>query len=485
MLSRIRRGRRGQAAIFGALFFLMIAFLLVNFLFEIHRVQTSVSKLNLEREKEELEITDVIPGEIETQQKNREKPDGITVTLGSTEDDVFSSGVIAEHDVAEYYLISNMNFTGSSEGWVFTRAYSGSHLNSMEAEGHYTTEAVGSPSGAGSLCTCFLGNPQEGNVIRAVMNWTTHFYVGSELAEGVNSTLLSIGSRSMVFHGVAENATVKVLLNNSILWSRSVGGVDYDWIEDTRDISYSWSEGWYEFVVMVQVGLVHSEEALPMFMLYLDDIGITLKKNAYVTEWSALFDLNLERTCCKRGSLTLATEYRLEAPVLQWVYVRDFTRSAWVLLGTSRLSINPTTVRYSLSSDHIGCYLSSSGEVEVRIYSVSEENFTCKAEFISLEAVSQGLEAQNKAVILLRNLGSLGIRIVSVWIICPTEHRRIAVDLYLAPESTGSLTVNQPLHTDVYTLKVVTERGNILVYNVEGWKTQMCFEEETPLWLNF
>lgn len=63
------------------------------------------------------------------------------------------------------------------------------------------------------------------------------------------------------------------------------------------------------------------------------------------------------------------------------------------------------------------------------------------------------------------NRGSLTVHIVAVWIVNSTIHKRHEISWYLNSGETSSHVINEKLSSDSqYTIKIVTERGNIAVF---------------------
>jgi hypothetical protein len=65
-----------------------------------------------------------------------------------------------------------------------------------------------------------------------------------------------------------------------------------------------------------------------------------------------------------------------------------------------------------------------------------------------------------------QNDGSLTVHLVSLWIINSTDHQRYDINVFInSAESETYLQEDVSLPADNYTVKVVTERGNTVVYS--------------------
>jgi len=74
--------------------------------------------------------------------------------------------------------------------------------------------------------------------------------------------------------------------------------------------------------------------------------------------------------------------------------------------------------------------------------------------------------AINGANFTFKNDGSLTTHLVSLWVINSTDHRRYDLDVYINSADTLSyIRADIPLPNGQYTIKVVSERGNIAVYS--------------------
>jgi hypothetical protein len=69
-------------------------------------------------------------------------------------------------------------------------------------------------------------------------------------------------------------------------------------------------------------------------------------------------------------------------------------------------------------------------------------------------------------VFTFKNKGSLTAHLVSLWIINSTVHQRYDMDIIMNPGETFHYTrLDITIPEENYTVKVVTERGNIAIYS--------------------
>jgi len=83
-------------------------------------------------------------------------------------------GTFASSSPASFYPITNMNFSSSSAGWVFTREYLQAGVYGMSGNFDPIT-SEGSASGPGSIFTDFTFNQGSSTTVEAIGNWTTEF----------------------------------------------------------------------------------------------------------------------------------------------------------------------------------------------------------------------------------------------------------------------------------------------------------------------
>ncbi|MGB9740226.1 MAG: hypothetical protein ACP5IM_01755 [Candidatus Bathyarchaeia archaeon] len=105
----------------------------------------------------------------------------------------------------------------------------------------------------------------------------------------------------------------------------------------------------------------------------------------------------------------------------------------------------------------------ASGNWKIRVIAMKEINvpFDCKVDMLEFEPYVKGV------LLTFKNSGSITVHIVSLWVINSTHHQRYDVDVFVNPaESLPFLFDDVFLPDDVWTVKVVTQRGNSAVFPV-------------------
>lgn len=107
-------------------------------------------------------------------------------------------------------------------------------------------------------------------------------------------------------------------------------------------------------------------------------------------------------------------------------------------------------------------YVSDSGTIYVKLQdNLAETNqTTIDVDFLGVRVKIDGTR------FTFENEGALTSRLVSLWIINPTNHRRYDINIFVnSADTTTYLRADISLPTGQYTVKVVTKRGNIAVYS--------------------
>jgi hypothetical protein len=106
-------------------------------------------------------------------------------------------------------------------------------------------------------------------------------------------------------------------------------------------------------------------------------------------------------------------------------------------------------------------YVWNDGRILIKVQDQrpSSTQATLDIDFLGVRAVTNG------AVFTFQNKGSLTSHLVSLWIDNSTIHRHYNIDVFVNSAETFSYNrVDIPLSSGQYTVKAVTERGNIAVY---------------------
>ena len=118
---------------------------------------------------------------------------------------------------------------------------------------------------------------------------------------------------------------------------------------------------------------------------------------------------------------------------------------------------------YSVNvTDKWRSYISESGRIYVRLHdNQADINRTnIDIDFLAVRATVNGMK------LTLQNKGSLTCHLVSVWISNSTSHRRYDMNVFINfGDSISYICIDINLPSNPYTVKVVTERGNMAVFS--------------------
>jgi hypothetical protein len=132
------------------------------------------------------------------------------------------------------------------------------------------------------------------------------------------------------------------------------------------------------------------------------------------------------------------------------VYISDSTPNAEEN-KTQTIVVNPTQFRNATGY----------WKMKVKGVKATDTQFDFEADWIELKVV-QALGT----VFTLKNGGPETVHLVSLWVINATHHRRYETDLYInSGDAMSYIREDIELSDRPYTIKVVTERGNISIYS--------------------
>ncbi len=189
--------------------------------------------------------------------------------------------------------------------------------------------------------------------------------------------------------------------------------------------------------------------------------------NAYALDIENTYTLNLQDTpLANIGSLEILLTYNAASTSERWL-IRAYNWSS----GTySNAGFNDTTgtqpttagawTDYGLSiTGNWQNYVSQDGTIMLQIMdgSVGVSQTSLGIDFLGVRANI------NSASVTLKNSGPTTVHIIALWINSPTIHNRYDMDLYInAGDTEGyNLSGDIVVPSGTYTVKVVTERGNI------------------------
>ena len=406
---------------------------------------------------------------------------------------------ITSQSTAGYnYPLVNMNFTTTNDGWFLTKTYpAGVYLG---CSGGWTPESrgAGSASGPGFIYTCVNYNPPSGTRFFQA-NWTTSFYIDHSKTGAITDVRFSWGrlvSYNLFLYGL-ESAIIYVHLIQPDGTVRqipipTVGGGPSNTIRYTTagdngwqyqygvSVNSAWftSDGTYRLIIRSDVTRSYTT-TYDEFVIFFDDVGIQLTgAGSSVVDWYATFKLDEDPYSV--GAITIIYTSRYDTSVTQHVYIYDYTAKAWALLGVSRVSTSSVTVTYDVAVAVGGgvlsdvqkyiCFKSAvyppatipsvPGEVRVRVYVSNPTSFTAYNEYVGLEDF---WATTSYISVKLANRGYLTANITALWIIDSTGHTRFPLNILLSPGETIVLSEQHTWGPGGYTVRIVTERGNLAV----------------------
>jgi len=108
------------------------------------------------------------------------------------------------------------------------------------------------------------------------------------------------------------------------------------------------------------------------------------------------------------------------------------------------------------------------GNVVLWSYQMNQIDWEKMQEHIDIISV-EPMSPDNWTRFTFKNTGSVTSHLTGIWITNATSHQRYTADLFLnSGESVSRTFDNIRLHAEPYTVKVVTERGNIAVLQKGG-----------------
>gem|GEM_PF-2011682 len=195
----------------------------------------------------------------------------------------------------------------------------------------------------------------------------------------------------------------------------------------------------------------------------------------------------------KVSNVVLPSKYTLEVEFEGTSNLYDWSKVVWSVDGALTIShVNVTLQLYNYSAGEFATsgegyifYISSAsidelknqtiitnpasfrdahGNWKMKAIAVRETSvqFDFKIDWIEFKPAIEGV------LLTFRNRGSVTVHLVSLWIINYTDHRRYDINVYVNSGETLLVTLNDVFLPDnAYIVKVITERGNIAVFQVE------------------
>lgn len=166
-------------------------------------------------------------------------------------------------------------------------------------------------------------------------------------------------------------------------------------------------------------------------------------------------------------TLEIQMAYRSSGAGENWyLEAYNWTSSAFSDVGFNSTSGSlPTTGwdNYAVNlTDQWNSYMSSNGTVWIKVFEQGTDanQTTIDIDFIAVRA------ATNMTSFTFENDGSFTSHLVALWIDNSTSHQRYDISIYINSGDTVSYSrVDTNLPEKPYTVKVITERGNIAIYS--------------------
>lgn len=306
---------------------------------------------------------------------------------------------------AEFFPVSNMNFTSSSAGWVFTRSYAVGSSADIGMSGNFDpVTSVGSSSGPGEIYTDLINNQGASTTITATGTWTTQFTLTSAQISSLEATC------AFTTPPVSSCSTMEFSLGY-ILWVNIKGISGYPQIsfiiQDANNPSnevtiaspspssnawtssryyfssytaqknfFTGSSGTYNLIVQTVMSVGGQNGQLSEQKVYFDDTGVELSLvNFYYSpappppEGCALFAISQNPLSVQDLTISVTTTYT--TPVTQTIYFWDYAQSSFTQVNLA--SIGTTTVTTFVD---LGGLLGGASEVQSFIQASSNQVVT-------------------------------------------------------------------------------------------------------------
>jgi hypothetical protein len=159
--------------------------------------------------------------------------------------------------------------------------------------------------------------------------------------------------------------------------------------------------------------------------------------------------------------------YRVSDAGDKWyMQAYNWTASAYSYAGFNSTAGQSPTMGWDYYAvnftDQWNSYVNSNGTVNIKIFDdgVDANKTTIDVDFLATRVVIDGTQ------FAFENTGSVTVHLVALWVDNSTQHQRYQVNLFINPgETITYFTVNVNLPEEPYTVKTVTERGNLAVYS--------------------
>ncbi len=199
---------------------------------------------------------------------------------------------------------------------------------------------------------------------------------------------------------------------------------------------------------------------------------VNIKKSAgtgsYSLDLNGLYTINLSTyPLAHIQTIRIQLRYRADDSGEKW-YLKayNWTASAYSENGFNSTSGHTPTTRWDYYSvnltDMWQSYIHSNGTINVKFVDqdADSEQTSVDIDFLGVRVEMDGTQ------FIFENDGGLTVHLVSLWISNSTDHQRYDINVFVnSAETKNYLRDDTFLPTGSYTVKVVTERGNVAVYS--------------------
>lgn len=492
--------RRGQATAIGGVFFLLIAILLTNFLYEVISIQQEMNQFDSDRAQERVDISKVFFGNY----AKYNMPNTIKQTIDGEGTSVpvvdITNPISSLNFTGSLNPLVNGEFTSDVRGWYFTRTYDPRVFPVTGGSGAYTTEVTGSTSGAGAVYMDFLFNPPSSETARARLEWSRFVNIDLESIGGsVDSSKLTLGRKCTVYDNVLQS-TIKTsiidpdegrhdgsLVGMALVSPEPILDTEAEWQiktyqfleEDGRDVIQAKGSGQYRVVISLEVELKHSATTIPEIKMLIDDVNLEIEFTNHILDLQFSYTLTQSPNLIAELGMVFQSHYGAlegahDIDVVQGIYIKDQTTTTerWVPLSLSSISTADLKLKYDFSGSDLQNYISARKsnykEITFRCYTIGSKDFEGVFSVPTLDTLYYS-ETHDAVIVSIRNWGGVTISIVSVWVndySGHNQHPQPTIDTWLdfpiSPGETYKLVVPHNWKAGEVKVKIVTSKGTIV-----------------------
>lgn len=432
------------------------------------------------------------------------------------------------------YPINNMNFTDNADGWYFSailyntetppdppialannvdedcdgstnddkrlKTTSNGVLPTGGFSGGWSSEAVPSPSGGGSIYSHFSFVSPNNKHGGAMMKWTYPFSLDADTASAIQDAVFSLGyyiprqPDTLKVKGPADGDKAIIFYTitnpNGITYAIEIEQEKDEISWNTKHIpssrictpsAISWIAGEYKLQLTVMVdlqGKPASDKKVSEWVVYFDDVGIkfNLKNASSQSVTVSNYDDFKVTSPQAVGSLDFSIRASSSVPAKQYVFLYDFARSEWTLIGSSSISSTSSNVKLTKQSLDMPRFVAqiagdytvdpnttraaAVGDIWVRVLVTANTAtpFTYSAT-LSFDAYTV---TDDKVSFTVSNVGGITAHIVRYWIVTGNEIKSVDTSTYIDPGRSVTLLEDISPTSGMIEIRIVTDRGSVI-----------------------